>query len=187
MKLDLKKIPLKLLSLCTLAGIMVVGLKGCKHESLPSQTVGNIPHLPLLREVIRVAKIQKDARGDSRIPQPYVPPEATVTITPKDPSKKLEDLITVKVKTYGLCFKPGIQVAFPLGVGLDAKLAFYGKYGVGVAGILGHGTGSSIQRLDAAVFGSRHFERFDNLESVVGLKFNVTGIKSPYVALRLSF
>jgi len=61
----------------------------------------------------------------------YVPPEGYVEIKPKDPDKKLEDVVKLKIKWYGLTFKPGFQFgALNLGYGLDFKFAYFKRFGL---------------------------------------------------------
>lgn len=67
----------------------------------------------------------------------YVPPEGSVEIKPKDPGKKLEDVVEVKVKWYGLTFKPGFQTGFvTMGLGLDFKLAYVNRFGFNIGALL---------------------------------------------------
>lgn len=173
MRQDLKKIALSILTL----GLILVLVRGC-DEGLPSETVRGISILPVVSK--RIAQETSKRLLPQNRP-PYVPPEGTVTIKPKDPTKTLDEVIDIRVKYFGLCFKPGIQATFPLGVGLDAKLAFYRRYGAGAVFLLS----KEPREVNAALFASRHIGNFDNIEAVVGLKF--TGNRLPYVGLRLSF
>ena len=85
--------------------------------------------LPKLTEKLKgIAKAKLDFT--------YVPPEGKIVIKPKDPSKKLEDLVEVNYKWYGLSFRPGLQLAIiPMGLGLDAKLIFVNRFGLNAGGI----------------------------------------------------
>lgn len=174
----------KLLAIVPLVLIIyVLGQRGCNETKGPD--VLSIP----IRNVYKAATVSGLVRhGVNKATSPsvqpsYVPPEAVVTITPKDKTKHLADLIDVKVKGYGLTFKPGIQATFPLGIGLDVKLAFYRRYGGGI-GLLYL---KEDRAFAGSVFASRHFEYLDNLEAVVGAKVAISGITTPYAGLRLSF
>lgn len=61
----------------------------------------------------------------------YVPPEGRIIITPKDPKKKLEDVINIKYDTVGWTFRPGIAAGvLPPLLGLDFKYAFANRLGL---------------------------------------------------------
>lgn len=61
----------------------------------------------------------------------YLPPEGHATITSKDPSKKLEDVVDIKYIVRGFVFEPGFQFSvFPLGGGIDAKIIYWNRLGV---------------------------------------------------------
>ena len=66
-----------------------------------------------------------------RIKTIYVPSEGKVEIITRDPTKNLEDVVDIKVKRWGLAFRPGLQLGmFPLGIGLDAKVLFINRVGL---------------------------------------------------------
>jgi hypothetical protein len=67
----------------------------------------------------------------------YIPPEGRTTIESKIPGKSVNDLIKISQKTFGFTFEPGISTAFIAepNVGLDAKFAYFGRFGL-VGGIL---------------------------------------------------
>lgn len=64
----------------------------------------------------------------------YVPPEGKVIITPKDPNKKLEDVVNITVKRVGFTLQPGMQLTMLpyVGGGLDVKLVFINRFGAGL-------------------------------------------------------
>lgn len=66
----------------------------------------------------------------------YLPPEARVVVTPKNPKDKLEDVVNIRISgSWGPAFEPGLDlVMLPLGVGLDAKVFYYGRLGLEVGG-----------------------------------------------------
>ena len=69
--------------------------------------------------------------GLPRTGLPYVPPEGQVTITPKDKSKSLDDLVTIKYRRFGFITNPGLNLSLvPLGLGVDAKLAYFNRTGL---------------------------------------------------------
>lgn len=67
-------------------------------------------------------------RSDEGTKTAYVPPEGRIEIRPKDESKSLAELVEVKIKWYGLTFRPGLQLGLlPTAAGLDFKLAYIGR------------------------------------------------------------
>jgi hypothetical protein len=67
------------------------------------------------------------------VPSPYIPPETEVTITSKVQGKTVDDLVSIEYNKWGFTFRPGLQFAvFPKGVGLDAKLFYVSRAGLGV-------------------------------------------------------
>lgn len=65
---------------------------------------------------------------------PYIPPEATVIITPKDKTQKLTDIVNISIQDkFGFSLEPGLDVALaPAGIGLDFKLLYAWKFGAEV-------------------------------------------------------
>lgn len=62
--------------------------------------------------------------------QTYVPPEGQVIITPKDPTKTLDQVINTNYKTWGFCKEFGLALdVAPLGIGLDMKFFFIKRFG----------------------------------------------------------
>lgn len=63
----------------------------------------------------------------------YVPTEGYVTITPKDPTKRLEDVVNISYKTSGTTLGLGLETSvLPRGFGVDAKFLFASRWGVGL-------------------------------------------------------
>lgn len=61
----------------------------------------------------------------------YVPPEGSITLSPKDKSKTIDEVVEVKVKWYGLTFRPGFTTTIaPIGLILDSKLAYMNRFGL---------------------------------------------------------
>lgn len=68
----------------------------------------------------------------SDIRQNYIPPEATVIVTPKDPTKNLSDVVNVRiVDIWGIAVEPGLEgYIAPLGLGAGIKYFYYKKVGL---------------------------------------------------------
>ena len=66
--------------------------------------------------------------------QPYVPPEATVVITPKNPEQKLSNIVNVTViGNYGFTMEPGLDISLVTpGIGIDLKWFYFKKIGTEV-------------------------------------------------------
>lgn len=105
------------------------------------------------RELYGVYKQIDDGRFNTRIIQTidrvvtktvYIPPEGHVTITPIDPTKKLEDVVIIKYTTFGFTFEPGFQFSVaPLGGGMDAKVIYWNRLGLALGvGYFQHLNGS---------------------------------------------
>ena len=93
----------------------------------------------VLEHATDINEIKKGYLGDkSKTYVPYIPPEGSVTITPKDKTKTLDDLITVHYKEMGFTLEPGIECSGSLyfNCGIDAKLVFLYRFGAGV-GLVG--------------------------------------------------
>lgn len=57
-----------------------------------------------------------------------------MSVEPKDPNKPLEDVITVKVKTWGLTARPGFFYnAVNNDIGLDLKIGYWNRTGIGLS------------------------------------------------------
>lgn len=92
----------------------------------------------------------------------YVPPEGKITITPKDPTKTIDEVINVKVDWYGRTFHPGLRMGLlPLSPGIDFKLYFIGRLGFE----LGVGT-TLVRQFDQS-------PSFDGLSPTVGMSYRL--------------
>lgn len=83
--------------------------------------------------------VEENKKGTSRNHNgPYIPPEGTTTITPKDPTKKIEDVVDIKYKTWGRTSDIGLQLGLIGGysIGLDYKFFYVGRFGANI-GLLG--------------------------------------------------
>lgn len=66
----------------------------------------------------------------------HVPSEGGVVITPKDKTKKLEDVVDITVHKSGMTRRIGLQTAIaPFGFGVDYKVYFFGRLGLNVGGM----------------------------------------------------
>jgi hypothetical protein len=116
----------------------------------------------------------------------YVPPEGKVIITPKNPTKKLDDLVTIRYDRYGFTFEPGMQFTIlPLGGGLDVKLAFINRLGLGVGvNYFSRGNGDYYISPTANVTYRLDFIRFvKNTEALFGLSVYPTN--RGYIGIRM--
>lgn len=112
-----------------------------------------------------LTKIKYKTRVETKII--YVPSEGSIEIKPKDPDKELEDVIEVKVKWYGLTFKPGFQIGLlDTSFGLDFKLAYMNRLGLNT-GLLIFPRGAGAASLSPTAGFSYRLDRFrfiDNTE-----------------------
>lgn len=61
----------------------------------------------------------------------FIPPESEITVTPREPGKRLADVVTISYSTWGFCHEPGINFsAYPVGVGLDFKFFYWQRWGL---------------------------------------------------------
>lgn len=79
-------------------------------------------------------KTPRNGAVSGNVAQPYLPPEATIELTPVDPQKQLSDVVNIKVRnTWGFTREPGLDLsAAPLGIGLDFKWFYAYKFGTEV-------------------------------------------------------
>lgn len=72
-------------------------------------------------------------KGKETIRTVYVPQEGSVSVEPKDPTKPIEDVVTIKVKTWGLTARPGLSYdvvnRLPL---VDIKLGYMKRLSAGL-------------------------------------------------------
>lgn len=126
--------------------------------------------------------------GTAPIPasQPYVPPEGSVTITPRDPSKTLDEVVTVKYKTWGLTLEPGLDfAAAPFGMGLDVKWLYYKKFGIETGALYFADPFNKYSASLSASYRLDYYSLLKNTEFVVGYASN-----SPilgWVGIRINF
>lgn len=117
---------------------------------------------------------------------PYVPPEGSVEISIKDPSKKLSDVVTVKYKTWGLTLEPGLDfAAAPFGMGLDVKWLYYKKFGIETGVLYFADPFNKYSASLSASYRLDYYSLLKNTEFVVGYASN-----SPilgWVGIRINF
>lgn len=125
--------------------VMVVSLGSCYHraskeanrsslinQSLLALSPRNVQG-PLLMVHETSPQVASSRNLGSEAKQPYIPEEGKVIITPKDPTKKISDVINIKVQKMGFCFKPGLKLnLLPYGIGLDIKFAYAYRFGATV-------------------------------------------------------
>lgn len=157
-------------------------------ESILRLAAGNVP----LPGNGALPDVRKDTEHDDK-PNPvarYIPPEAKVIITPKDTTKKLDDLINVKItNTWGFTRQPGLDISFlPLGVGLDFKWFYAYKLGTEV------GTRANLNssgRIDSVVptlglsYRLDRYKAFSNTE--LKLTYSPIGVIPIGVGIRVGF
>lgn len=102
------------------------------HSRLtPDVELVDSPRMVIKTRILKVPKLIH--RTKIVFKNVYVPPEGSITITPKDPTQNLEDVIEVNKKWYGLTLKPGFALSvYPIAYGLDVKLAFASRFGLGL-------------------------------------------------------
>lgn len=128
----------------TRLGLLILGIFGftiwgrmCGHkeitDKIPGQTV----------EVKHPSSIQ--VVSPKKIINKYIPPEGNITITPKDPTKSIDDLVKIHYQEIGWTFEPGLELSGNLyySYGVDAKLFYAYRFGLG-AGLVG---GSNVTTL----------------------------------------
>lgn len=178
-----KKTRLKIF-LLTLATFVSIMYYSCKKET--KDVI-----IPSIRVPGRVSVVlgsppeRKTSPGRVNTPTPnlgtrvYVPPEGKITIVPVQKDKEIQDVVEIKVQTWGLTSKFGYQYALPLRVGLDWKAFYFGRLGVEPIGFL-----AGKDSLDFAVGASYRLDKIrfiDNTE----LKFSYSPLtQRVYFGLR---
>jgi hypothetical protein len=136
----------------TRLGLLVLGVlslsvfgKMCGHRRIENNVPGQgitiknpsklkvlLPHIPLVQQ--------------PKVIDRYVPPEGSVTITPVNPSKSIDDLVKIYYQTIGWTFEPGIQTLLlqEPNLGLDAKIFYAYRFGLNVGFVAGPGLNLGI-------------------------------------------
>jgi len=120
-KVGLQNVVLFMVVLTTFTGGMWLGwtIKPAEYETIDK-----------LRTVIKTRTLYKTITK-THIKKIYVPSEGSVEIKPKDKNKKLNDVISIKIKNKGFTRKFGIQVDFINNAyGLDMKGFFWNRLGL---------------------------------------------------------
>ena len=126
------------------------------------------PTLKVPKIVVKTPKVIERPGDKHEAPKKtiYVPPEGSIEIKPKDPTKTIDDVIEVKVKWFGKTFHPGARIGLlPISPGIDAKVYFIGRLGVE----LGVGT-MVVRNFDNSLF-------FDGISPTVGISYRLDKIK----------
>lgn len=116
-----------------IGSLLMILHRGCRHESpnKPKTIVEN----PNGSKVI-VRHTNDKQRTDTT---PYIPPEGKVIITPKDPTKSINDVIKIHYQRYGFTFEPGIQTVLfaEPNLGFDVKVIYARRFGLNVGFVAG--------------------------------------------------
>lgn len=117
-------------------GLIIIGIL-CLAVYVRCSNEKKVPSGKVVNPVI---KNSSPARPDSSngTTRHYVPPEGETEITPKDPSKSIDEIVTIKYKTWGFTNDIGFQLGLVGGysVGLDYKFFYLGRFGANI-GVLG--------------------------------------------------
>lgn len=117
----------------------------------------------------------------------YLPPEARVTVEPKDPAKTIGDVVKVTVTgTWGFTAEPGLDLsAAPLGAGLDLKLFYVRKLGAEIGAVY---FADPVQRFSPSIGLSYRLDGYrllKNTEAVVAYAPNSPVLG--WVGIRVNF
>lgn len=101
---------------------------------------------------------------------PYVNPDSKVTITPKDRTKTLDDVVVFEYDKFGWTAKPGIQLSLlPVGGVLDLKVGYINRWGLSIgAGAFRDGTGWYGSPIISVLY--KPFDKLQNTDIVFGYK-----------------
>lgn len=157
------------------------------HLSPRAVTNNNPILIPGGAELLREKAIPKGLDvGPNKNPK-YVPPEGNITITPKDPTKTLDELVNIKYKEWGLTHGLGLEGSIaPLGIGLDIKLVYFYRLG-GNIGINYFRSFDNRDFITPTIGLSYHLDRVPLLiHSEILLGYSPLGLLPAYLALRLS-
>lgn len=160
---DVHKYFLVALAVIVAIGLVYKDFSGRVHrqelesESLLYLTPRNVHSAPLglgRNNTMGTIVLQRNGPGTPKVETPsaseerppYIPPEAEIIVTPKDPTKTLSDVVNVKIEDrYGFTLEPGLTGnLLPLGIGLDLKWAYYEKIGTEVGMVESFGSLGSI-------------------------------------------
>lgn len=116
--------------------ISIIYLKECKNGrsddsgEVGSIRIGGLSGIRLPVHSNTGPTVGSNARRKERAEKVvYVPQESGVTIYPKDPEKKVEELVEFRFKNKGFSKVLGIKAAYPTYVGGDVKVAYYNRFG----------------------------------------------------------
>lgn len=140
----MKPINFKLGLLLILTGMFIMSYLSCKkifdretliNESILRLAPRNVSNKNTSRNYFGTKRRNNNKRTEKRVP--YIPPESKVTIEPKDPSKKLKDVVNIDYDIYGVMpsnagwgLKVGMVGGGNFYAGVDKKLLFANRWGV---------------------------------------------------------
>lgn len=108
---------------------------------------------------------------------PYVPAEGYIEIIPgqgwKDDPASLFQPYEIRVKTHGFTFRPGVQITLPFGLGLDAKVYYWNRFGLNLGAV---NAITSPTKFDPRASATVSY-RLDQLPGIMNLEVFVGGFK----------
>lgn len=124
-----------------LSGMFIMSYLSCKkkfdREILINESILRLSPRNVQRESrVYGERLQRKDLGVER-KRPYIPPEGKLHIEPKDPKKKLKDVVNIDLDVYGIVpadkgygLKAGMVGGGSFYLGLDKKFIFANRWGV---------------------------------------------------------
>lgn len=112
----------------------------------------------------------------------YVPSEGKATIQPKDPNKKLEDVVDIKITKFGLTKRVGFQAdVLNRGYGPDFKFLYFGRFGLSGGGLFYPSNNPLFATNLSLSYKLDRLWLFDNTEAFIGWRFLISQRNGPLV------